>query len=388
MSESFFAIFLGLLWANHTLVDYLRAVLMRIPYVSYGKDFIVFFIFAMAGIFSLPYMARRIDARLVLVYIVIVTIYLGNIVFFPNNRAALEENATRFLLQSLPLMFVGACVDVKKHYRLLYYISLIAVVSRFIHILLEPSNILAGDMQRSYFMLPHVSLVVVSTLAHKNILNILVSIIGIFSIFSFGTRGPVLCLLFLIVIYMLVFQKTHKHLWFFLLVSGVILCLMWFYDDIIQFLKSFFQEAGMNTRIFDLIQSGNIAESSGRNRIQSLLLEAISENPFGYGIAGDRLLAGSYSHNVLVELWVSYGVFLGSIIFIVPVIFTVRLMLKRKSHRTVEDNFILVLIASSYIKLFLSGTYLTESLLYLLIGVLLSVYEKEKRNAEYSVERI
>jgi len=206
MSESFFAIFLGLLWANHTLVDYLRAVLMRIPYVSYGKDFIVFFIFAMAGIFSLPYMARRIDARLVLVYIVIVTIYLGNIVFFPNNRAALEENATRFLLQSLPLMFVGACVDVKKHYRLLYYISLIAVVSRFIHILLEPSNILAGDMQRSYFMLPHVSLVVVSTLAHKNILNILVSIIGIFSIFSFGTRGPVLCLLFLIAK-----NKTHHQ---------------------------------------------------------------------------------------------------------------------------------------------------------------------------------
>ena len=385
-SESFFAVFLGLLWANHTLVDYLRAILMRIPYVSSGRDFIVIFIFVMAGIFSLPYMVRRIDARLVLAYIVIVTIYLGNIVFFPDNRTALEENAVRFLLQSLPLIFVGACVDVKKHYRLLYYISLIAVISRFIHILLEPSNILVGDMQRSYFMLPHVCLVVVSTLAHKNILNILVSIIGIFSIFSFGTRGPVLCLLLLVVIYMLVFPKMHKHLWFFLFISGAVFCLIWFYDEIIQFLKSFFEQAGMNTRIFDLIQSGNIAESSGRNRIQARLLEAISQNPFGYGIAGDRLLAGAYSHNLLIELWISFGVFLGSIIFIVPVIYTVKLMIQRKNNRTVEDNFILVLIASSYIKLFLSGTYLTESLLYLLIGVVLSVYVKEKRKAQYFLD--
>lgn len=387
-SESWFAIFLGLLWANHTLVDYFRAVLLRIPYVTYSKDFIVFFIFAIVAIFSLPYMARRIDARLVLVYIVIVTIYLCSIVIFPENRIALEENAVRFLLQSLPLIFVGVCIDVKKQYRLLYYISLIAVISRFIHVLIEPSNVLVGDMQRSYFMLPHVCLVVVSTLSRKNVFNISVSLMGIFSIISFGTRGPVLCLLLLVIIYMLVFQKMYKHIWFFLFVLSVVFGLICFYNEIIQLLSSLFKQVGMNTRIFDLIQSGNITESSGRKIIQKQLLEAVFRNPFGYGIAGDRFLAGSYSHNLLIEFWVSYGILVGSIMFIVPIIFTAKLMIQRKYNRTVEDNFILVLIASSYIKLFLSGTYLTESLLYLLIGVLLSVYAKEKRKAENSVDLI
>jgi hypothetical protein len=108
-------------------------------------------------------------------------------------------------------------------------------------------------------------------------------------------------------------------------------------------------------------------------------MQAVSNNWFGYGIAGDRAIVGAYAHNILIELWVSFGVIVGTALFIVPVFFTVLLLIKKSRYNTAEDSFILVLISSCYVKLFLSGTYLTESFLFLLIGVLISEYRISKR---------
>jgi hypothetical protein len=158
-----------------------------------------------------------------------------------------------------------------------------------------------------------------------------------------------------------------------------ILCIIFFYDEIIRLFLMLIQKMGMSTRIIDMLISGDILESSGRNILQEQLMQAVSNNWFGYGIAGDRAIVGAYAHNILIELWVSFGVIVGTALFIVPVFFTVLLLIKKSRYNTAEDSFILVLISSCYVKLFLSGTYLTESFLFLLIGVLISEYRISKR---------
>ena len=380
-SECFFLLLLGLIWSQSVLVAYFKAILMRLPYITHAREYIIAFIFLMALILALPYMAKRVSPWLILTYIAVVVVYLLNFFFYPNNRTALEANMVPFLCRSLPLVFIGVSIDLQKHYKFLYYVSLVSAVCAIVRTLINPVNMEEGDMYSAYVLLPHVCMVMVAALERKKSWDIIVSLVGAFTIMAFGTRGPILCMISLLVLYMLMYHKIYKHIWFTGAVVVFAVLVVFLYEETLLQIRWLVEQIGMSTRVVDLMLSGEFAESTGRNRIFALLFEAISQNPLGYGIAGDRLLAGSYSHNVLIELWVSFGVFTGTLVFVVPIICTVKLMIQRKSNRIMEDNFILVLIVSSYIKLFLSGTYLTESLLYLLIGILISAYVKDKRES-------
>lgn len=370
--EDCFALLLGLIWADTILITYVRAVLIRVPYISDYREDILTYMFLLVLILSLPYMVKRIRPGLLVIYLSCTAVYLVNMLLYPRNREALGENFVPFLIESLPLIFVGAAMDLKKNYRMLHIISLVSVIVKFIHLLIEPNNVIYGDMDSSYKLLPHVCVLIAAALSKKDLLNISVSVVGIFTIISFGTRGPILCMLVLVICYMIFFEKIHKHIWFFCTVLLLVLCIIFFYDEFVQLILSLIQKMGMSTRIFDMLLAGDIMESSGRNVIQARLLEAVSDNWFGYGIAGDRAIVGAYAHNILVEFLVSYGLILGTALFVIPLLYTVVLLVRKIKNHQIEDTYILALISACYIKLFLSGTYLTESLLYLLIGVLLT----------------
>ncbi len=378
-SESCFAFLLAMLWANNTLVTYVKAVLMRIPYVSAFSEHLVSLVFVVALLLSLPYMSKHIAPKWILVYLGIAFVYLLNLFVFPDNQTALMENMYPFLVKALPLIFVGMCVNLKKHYNLLYIISLVSVVLRFFHLLLDPINMINGAMNASYEMLPHVCLVIVTALAKANVVNIVVSVLGVVITFAFGTRGPIFCILFLVLTYLVVFKKVYKRVWLFSLLTIVILSIVFFYEEIIVMLLGTVERMGMSTRIFDRLLNGTLIESSGRDLIRATLFEAIGDNLFGYGIAGDRAIVGTYAHNILIELWVSFGVFIGSALFIVPIFFATKLLLQKSKNVAVEDGFILALISACYIKLFLSGTYLTEMFLFLLIGVIVAEYKQNNK---------
>lgn len=379
--ESAFAILLGLVWTNHTLVSYFRAVLVRLPYIWEYREFVIYFIFGIVLMMALPYMVKRIHPLLILGYLVVCTVYFLNYFLHPENQEVLDQNIVSFLIKSAPLVFVGSCVDLKKHYNMLYNLSFISVLFRFVHMLAEANEMAAGDMHSSYILLPHVCMVVAATLANKRTADIIVSLLGVFTIISFGTRGPLLCLAVLVLLYMVLFQKIHKHIGFFIFVviSGLGIAL--FYEEILQLLFFLIQKIGMSTRIIDKMYVGDLLDSSGRDIIRAKLMEAISANWFGYGIAGDRTLIGSYAHHLLLELMVSYGVIPGTIIFAVPVTAMVKLLIRKSRQNMKEDSFLLVLIASSFVKLFLSQSYLTEGFLFLLLGIVIAEYRRQNRNA-------
>lgn len=374
--DFFFTVLLGLIWANSTLVKYLKAILIRIPYVADIREYVVSFIFLVAIVLSLSYIAKRIKPNLILIYFAVVTIYLLNYFLFPNNQAALEDNLVPFLFKSLPLVFIGVSIDLKRHYQVLYYLSIISIYCRFIHLLLDPVNMIYGDMQSSYQLLPHVCMVIAGTLEKADIKNTIASVLGVVTIFSYGSRGPILCICALVILYMMVYKKVHMHIWLYIFFVISIVCTTFFYEDILNLLSIFIQRIGMSTRVIDMILYGEIFNSTGRNAIQNTLFEALKLNWLGYGIAGDRAIAGTYAHNLLLELWVSYGIILGSIVFLFPITIAVKVLIQIRNTTVLEDNIVLVLIASSFVKLFLSGTYLNESFLFLLIGIVLMEHRK------------
>jgi len=95
----------------------------------------------------------------------------------------------------------------------------------------------------------------------------------------------------------------------------------------------------------------------------------------GYGIAGDRALVSSYSHNLLLELLVSFGIPAGSVVFVCIVVIILN-GYKKAADRQIKD-LVLMLFCSSFVKLLVSSSYLLEPLFFLLMGVCV----KQMRNA-------
>ena len=61
---------------------------------------------------------------------------------------------------------------------------------------------------------------------------------------------------------------------------------------------------GLSVRIFDKLLSGTAANINSRDIIQAKLLDAIGVHLFdGYGLCGDRVIAGSYA----LILFLSFG---------------------------------------------------------------------------------
>lgn len=380
-SEECFSFLLGLIWADDILLNYVRAVLLRIPYVYAYREHIMAILFLVALIPALPYMVKRIHPWVLVGFLSMASVYFLNMLLFPQNKEALDENLVPFLFKSLPLLFIGASMDLKKHHRMLYLISMLSVIIRFVHLLLDPTNNVDGDMHSSYLLLPHVCLVIAGTLSERNLLNLAASILGIFSIISFGSRGPILCILFLVAIYMILYSKINKHIWMFITVLVLLICFVFFYETIVQLILELIQRMGMSTRIISMLISGDIASSSGRDVIQGKLMEAVSDNWFGYGIAADRTLVDYYSHNILIELWVSYGVVLGTILFGWAMSILIKIMIPRKAENTEVVTVSIALFSSTVIKLFLSSSYLQEPLLFLLLGLAIAENNKRKRTA-------
>lgn len=376
--EFFFSCFLGLLWANSILVDYFKAIFMRIPYLSEIREIVVSSIFAIVLVFALPYIINRINSELVLFYFAVACVYLINYLLFPENKEALDDNLVPFLVKSVPLVFIGFSVDLKKHYKLLYIISVFSIIAKFIYVLIVPNKMVEeGDMSSSYQLLPHVCLVLVTTFSITNVVNVITSLIGVITIFSFGTRGSIVCLLFLVISYFIIMKKNKRSTLFFPISLLLIICVIFFYSYILELLLSIVENMGMSTRIFDKMFAGDFLDSNGRDVIQSRLWKSIKENWFiGYGIAADRTIAGTYAHNLILEFWVSYGVVFGSLVFAIFVISGIRYLQKIRKSKDIDSSLILVLTSSSVIKLFLSGSYLTETFLYLLIGILF--YERKQ----------
>ena len=376
-SEVWFRILLGMVWTSNTLVDYFRAILVRIPFILDIKDYIVTVLYLVLTMLSLPYILKQSKFKLIMLYMGVLFLYFINYLLFPNNQKALGEYAIPFLINSVPLIFVGVSVNLQKSHKMLYYLSLVSVAIIFVHhVLIEPVNFVHGDMHSAYQLLPHVCLALLTSLFRRRYIEIAISALGVLTLLAYGSRGPILCLCVLIILYLVFYERLYRSMWKLSLIIAALLFVVYRYEVILKALTDLIESIGMSTRVLDMLTSGDVLISNGRDVILGKLWEAIAYNPLGYGIAGDRQFVKVYAHNLLVELWVSYGVVFGTLLFAIFAGFLVKYMIRKLRNVDVSDAVVFALIASSVVKLFMSGTYLSESFLFLLLGILISEFKK------------
>lgn len=249
-------------------------------------------------------------------------------------------------------------------------------------------------MVYSYFMLVPICVCLENFRNKQKKIDLIIGMMGIMAIFVTGARGAIISLG--MYLFLRVFLSNKKNRIYNNLIITIIcliaLLLFYFYHKsilitIIEFLNKF----NVSSRFFTSLLNNSLIQSSGRELIRSAILLGLRDRPvFGYGLFGDRLITGTYgyytftyAHNLFLELLSNFGYFLG-IILIIVLIYQIFKLLHSKKEKYFEMVLFSILPFGLF-QLFFSGSWLTNTLFFMLCGLMLSnrIHPKEKKHYWY-----
>lgn len=211
-------------------------------------------------------------------------------------------------------------------------------------------------------------------LEHPQVLDGLLTGVGIVSTLLCGTRGPVICIVILFTIWAFLYQKEIKFRVTAVTVFLVIVVL--FYTGILanaaQSLSEWLTEHDMPSfRILDMLQLGEISDDSGRGDIYSVITEGIYQKlVLGYGIGGDRILTDhAYAHNIFLEFICHFGLIFGILFLGIIIYYIIQGIFDPDKNM---GAICVILFAGAVSRLAFSSSYVLSPDLFLLLGMILN----------------
>ena len=385
----FFYILIGMVWCQTILMQYLRAVIMRFPIIGTAPDEVLTFLYIAIILLSISEIKFHMGDFIGILSMLL--IFLISPIVFPDTFVFWKEEYTRFLLQVFPLYIIGVSIGNHKDdwdniLHILYILSVVSIIVRIVYYytngteMSQIQSLYAGDMDGAYNLLPHLCLVIYHVIKKATVFNVSVLAVGSVFLMFLGTRGAVLIEIICFVLVVLFFAKWKYKVLKIVLISTAVIVFLYspLLEKTVLELYKLADGLGLSVRIFDHFLNGELTDSTGRDVIANTLYEFLSENSLGYGLYADRLLAGgAYAHKIYLELWIQFGVILGTIIFAFILIVPVRAFFKTKNDDI--KGLLIALYCSGVLKLFLSSSYLREGLFFMLLGLSVSTIRiKEK----------
>lgn len=317
---------------------------------------------------------------LIIIYLFYVLMYFISSDYGKKEFLTTNMNIIYFYYIPLSILFVSNI----KSWKLLFsersyiiisdIIILLAFFSRF-------SNNVVDYMVFSYNILPLCGIIMVSMIQFENKRQILFLTLSIIELTLFGSRGALIWLLICgILLYISTFIKSfenkktfYKKIFSIVLVFIVSLfCIMYIIPKILE--SSF----GNTSYILRRIKAGSIVESDARLAIYKTSIEHIKQNGINInGLFYDRTILpkNTYAHNFILELYLSFGLLLGSVFLIIfaRIIFKV---IKRcyNMYLYVAIYFITIF----FLRYFLSGSIFSEGKFIIFFAFLFSIINNKQ----------
>lgn len=308
---------------------------------------------------------------------------------YPQTYLAVFEFAPYFVFGCLPFYLIGASINLILYENMFKCIGRWGlIVNIFICILavLGVAQKIFGDdnnMQLAYGVLPSVILVARNQMRHSNHIDLSLTIVGAFLILSLGCRGALLALVLYIASDLFLFKKYKNA------VSArikIIIATMFCYllsEPILLIMEAITSSLGFGTRVYDKLLGGNIVNTDSRDWIYDIVSGYIlrDNRHLGYGLFYDRVLMGmdasSYSHNIVYEILLNFGVYIGSALLVaIALIFAINLIKIRNSE---ANSLILAFFCFCVVCLFFSSSYLCNSNFWLFVGLMITTFRKSKK---------
>lgn len=359
------------------LLGYWRGINNHLPMLGTMTDELEWCIVLAPILLSLPRLWKRIKTSDHIFVFACLIFYLLNIQLFPQNADVLVNRLFSFSLLTLPYYYIGVTLDIKRFYNFFYYISVVAVfMCAFYELLYAQSASYTGDvdtseynMELAYSILPHVLMVSWRALKSFVILNIAPMLLGLMLLLSFGTRGPVICAIVFIVIYLLFIRPSKYQKTMRIITVACAVYAMSFLDQFMTFMQLMTFQLGMSTRIFDKYFEGELEDSSGRDYIRETLLRELSidNSLFGHGVLGSYPYVNTYPHNIVLEFLFSFG-WVWGIAILFCIVYIIAKMLINTHQCEINVTFGIILVIASILKLCFSSTFVDDALFFMLLG--------------------
>ena len=366
------------------IVRFFRALSMRLPGLEDITYFTDIILFSGVALFALPAFIKRCRFSDYMFVGVVYFIYVLTYLLFPENEQGLNFYLPTFFFTVVPAYFIGRVINFKFYSDIFYKVSIVAIVlSAFYYLYFARMKYGAMDsneeiMSAAYAILPNILLVLWKAFEKPNIVNVPTVLISVFLLLSFGTRGPVVCLILYIVFYFVLIKQWNKNILILGIIALVVFFLISYIDIILLYLYDLMYSVGVSTRVLDLFSNENMFVSQGRDDLNDLVLSRIHEsNGSPYGIAALSRWTDTYPHNLALQLWLEFGVLLGSVLLLSLVVLIVVAYFKTKDSS--ERVFLLVLFIIGFVHLFLSHTYLTVSWTFMLVGYSIYIINHNKK---------
>ena len=211
---------------------------------------------------------------------------------------------------------------------------------------------------------------------HK-LLDLIIVIVSFIELLIFGSRGPVIPVaiftIFMIIRLITKIKRTElKILLISILTASSILGVI-FFKDILQLFVNLLNLLNIQSRSLRLFLN-DLKYVSHRDELFVFINESIKKNwLFGTGITSDRLITGvTYAHNIVLELFVDFGVIFGTMPIIIFIYFLFKAIIKNKDKLV----FIFFLLCVGLVPLFVSGSYLEQMWFWILLGVIFKLNKK------------
>ena len=367
-------VLIGVVWAA-MLVPYLKGIFNHLPLLADYSELMVVLSFVLPVVFALPALLNKFCLVDYLFYFLLVTYYFSNYIFFPENAEYLTENAVLCLLCVYPFYFIGRIIDIDKQFNLFVFLSTICIVMDLFYFLFyAPSqknmDEVAGydNMYASYVILPHVALLLWSTLARFRLWKAVLFVLGVLFMLSCGTRGPLVCLGFFGAIYFFFYMNFKGAIYVKGTIIATLLLILANLRSIALLLAEQFSEMQLSTRILEKVILGDLGNDTYRSVLRDKIYEVLDSDGhfFGLGLFGCQNYDVAYPHYLPLDLAGTYGYVIGYALLIV--LFVLIGWAVWIARRTKSQIFILFLFSLGIIKLLLSGTFVNEVFFYMLIG--------------------
>lgn len=222
---------------------------------------------------------------------------------------------------------------------------------------------LSYDLSFGYNVLFFTIVFMYYALDKRNISDITGSLIGIVMILLGGSRGPFMCIVIFIILFVLMKLREsnsfNKRIVGILLIALCAAIIAIFYENIILLISSVFETLGVSSRTLQMLLSGSISDDNGRQEIWNAAIQMIRDNPFGYGALGTRhviyyLHDVGHCHQVFLEILVDFGVIAGGIIILFCLVNSLKILFLKRNEKW---SWVFLIFFSRACQLILSGTY-------------------------------
>lgn len=340
---------------------------------------------------ALPVILKRINHTDIIILISVFIILICSYLLFPDTHTRMSERIIYFF-QALPWLFVGRCVT--DYSKLLLWFEKAARITIIIGALYYLVRIIGfydnsyNNMVYAYNFLPSCIIAAYGLIRNIDLKNIIFNVIGISVLILCGCRGAILCfgVAVLIFIYFFSDKRWYKIAAALVFAAAAILYMSDYFYTVLMSINRWMHAMGIDNRIFRQILLDEFTDGSGRGSIAKQVFSGIAERPFtGYGLYGDTTLnmKGTYSHNIILELMASFGMPLGLMLFLIFTVCFVQIVISKQC--SIEYKVVLIIFfCSGMVKLFMSGSFMEEPFLCMLIGMMAG-YKKIIRNENTNV---